>query len=143
MARISDLFNIAGKSRFTSDEDLSIVLLNDFASAADVFLQSDTFHNEMTALPNHEIVPYWQGSGKTYAFEDTSKISVKTASGDEITATGIIGVMFDREAIGVANLDKRVTTHYNASAEFFNNFYKMDAGFYVDHNENYVVFYVA
>lgn len=143
MARISDLFNIAGKSRFTSEEDLSIVLLNDFASAAEVFLQSDTFHNEMTALPNHEVVPYWQGSGTGYAFEDTSKISVKTASGDEVTATGIIGVMFDREAIGVANLDKRVTTHYNASAEFFNNFYKMDAGFYVDHNENYVVFFVA
>lgn len=143
MTKISNLFNVSGKSRFTPEEDLSIVLLNDFASASNVFLQSDVFHNDLTQLPGHEIVPYWQGSGQGYGFQDTSKISVKTTTGATVTASGILGVMFDKNAVGVANLDRRVTTHYNASAEFYNNFYKMDAGYFNDLNENFVVFFVA
>lgn len=143
MSRISELFNISGKQQFTPAEELSIVMLNDFSAATKVYLQSDTFNNELTAFPAHEIVPYWQGSGKSYDLTNTSKVSVKTIEGKEITADGILGVMFDRQAIGVANLDKRVTTHYNAQAEFFNNFYKMDAGFYTDHNENFVVFFIG
>lgn len=143
MTKISDLFNVGGKSRFTPEEDLSVVLLNDFASASNVFLNSNTFHKDLVALPGHEIVPYWQGSGTGYGFEDTSKISVKTSTGKEVTTSGILGVMFDKFAVGVANLDRRVTTHYNAAAEFYNNFYKMDAGYFNDLNENFVVFYVA
>lgn len=143
MTKISDLFNVGGKSRFTPEEDLSVVLLNDFASASNVFLNSNTFHQDLVALPGHEIVPYWQGSGTGYGFEDTSKISVKTSTGKEVTTSGILGVMFDKYAVGVANLDRRVTTHYNAAAEFYNNFYKMDAGYFNDLNENFVVFYVA
>ena len=143
MTRISELFNVGGKQRFTPEEYLTVVLLNEFASASDIYLQSDTYHNELVQLPGHEIVPYWQGSGTGYKFEDTSKISVKTSSGKEVTTSGILGVMFDKWAVGVANLDRRVTTHYNAAAEFYNNFYKMDAGYFNDLNENFVVFFVA
>ena len=143
MTKISELFNVGGKPRFTPEEDLSIVLLNDFASASNVFLNSNTFHKELVQLPGHEIVPYWQGTGTGYKFEDVSKISVKTPTGKEVTTSGILGVMFDRYAVGVANLDRRVTTHYNAAAEFYNNFYKMDAGYFNDLNENFVVFFVA
>ena len=55
----------------------------------------------------------------------------------------ILGVMFDRDAVGVANLDRRTTTAYNAKAEFYNNWYKMDAGYYNDLNENFVVFFIG
>lgn len=143
MTKISTLFNAGGKERFTPADELSIVLLSDFASASDVYLNSDVYHNEMTALPNHETVPYWQGSGTGYGFNDVSKISVKTAGEKDVTTTGILGVMFDTQAVGVANLDKRVTTNYNASAEFYTNYYKMDAGYFNDLNENFVVFFVA
>ena len=143
MTKISELFNVGGKPRFTAEDYLTVVLLNDFAAASDIYLQSNTYHNELVQLPGHEIVPYWQGSGTNYAFEDTSKISVKTSSGKEVTTSGILGVMFDKWAVGVANLDRRVTTHYNAAAEFYNNFYKMDAGYFNDLNENFVVFFVA
>lgn len=143
MTKISTLFNAGGKERFTPADELSIVLLSDFASASDIYLNSDVYHNEMTALPNHETVPYWQGSGTGYGFKDVSKISVKTAGNKDVTTTGILGVMFDTQAVGVANLDKRVTTNYNASAEFYTNYYKMDAGYFNDLNENFVVFFVA
>lgn len=143
ISKMSSLFNVGGKERFTPNDLLHIVLLSDFKEAADVYLQSDTFHDEFTALPNAESVPYWQGSGLTYAFDDVSKINVKTSGNNTVEATGILGVMFDRDALGVANLDRRVTTNYNAKAEFYNNFYKFDAGYFNDLNENFVVFFIS
>ena len=143
---ISTLFNIGGKDRFTPSDVLHFVVLSDFAQAAKTYLYSDTKHNEFVQLPKHETVPYWQGSGKNYAFADTSKIDVKVGGkteGVNVSVGGVLGVMFDRDALGVACLDKRVTSTYNAKAEFFNNYYKFDAGYFNDTNENFVVFYVG
>ena len=142
MSKISTLFNIGGKERFTSAEYLNVVLLSDFEKASNIFLKADLQNENLLTLPKHETVPYWQGSGTSYSFEDVSSINVKTASGTEINVSGIIGVMFDREAVGVANLDRRVTTNYNPKAEFYTNFYKFDAGYFNDMNENFVVFFI-
>lgn len=144
MSRISTLFNIGGKDRFTSPDLLHFVLLADFAKAADVYLQSSTFHDEFTRLPQAETVPYWQGSGQTYDFDDTGKVYVSTsAGGHAVTATGVLGVMFDRDAVGVSNLSQRTTTNYNAKAEFWSNWAKFETGIFEDENENFVVFFVA
>lgn len=143
ISKMSTLFNVGGKERFTPEDVLHFIMLADFAKSADVYLQSDTFHNELTALPNAESVPYWQGSGTDYSFDSVSNVHVKTASNNEVNVTGVIGVMFDRDALGVTNLSRRVTTNYNPKAEFYNNFYKFDAGYFNDLNENFVVFFVA
>lgn len=143
MSRISKLFNIGGQERFTPKDLQHIVLLSDFAKASEAFLLSNTQNADRVLLPKHESVPYWQGSGLDYSFNDVSKINVKTSSGDSVEMTGILGVIFDREAIGVSNLDRRVTTNYNPKAEFYTNFYKFDAGFYNDLDENFIVFFVA
>ena len=143
MAKVSKLFNLEGASRFTPKELQHTVLLSDFAKASETYLASQTFNAEKVALPKHETVPYWQGSGKDYSFFDVSKIDVKTSSGKVVAIDGIIGVMFDRDAIGVSNLDRRVTTNYNPRAEFYTNFYKFDAGYYSDLSENFVVFFVG
>ena len=143
MRSMSRLFNLGKKARFTPTEMLNFVMLADFKSAADVFLQSGTFNEQYTALPNAETVPYWQGSGTGYSFTDISALNVKTVSGDNVEAGGILGVLFDREALGVLNPDRRVTTHYNAKAEFTNYFYKFDSSFYNDMNQNFIVFYAA
>src|SRR5699024_5677576 len=144
VTKISTVFNVGGKERFTPVEDLNVVLLSDFASSSKVYLESDTYNNELVKLLNAETVHYWQGSGDGYDIKDVSKISVKTsADSKHVTTDGILGVMFDKFALGVTNLDQRVTTHYNAKAEFYNNFYKSDAGFFNDLNENFLVFFIA
>ena len=143
LARMSKMYNLGGKERFTSADKLHTILHADFASASRVFLQSDTYNPEFTALPSAEIVPYWQGSGTDYALSSTSEVHVSTAGGDEVDAKYIIGVMFDRDALGVTNMDKRVTSNYNPKAEFYNNWFKYDAGYYNDFDENFVVFYMA
>lgn len=146
ITKMSTLFNQGGKARFTNTTDLHTVLLSDFADSAEVYLMSDTYHNDTVSLPQHETVPYWQGSGKTYGFDDISSLDAKIATGKttkEVKQAGILGVMFDTNALGVSNLNQRTTTAYNARAEFYTNFYKMDAGYFNDLNENFVVFYIA
>lgn len=143
LGSISTLFNIGGKARFTGSDMLHLVLLTDFAKGADTYLYSDTKNYQFVTLGKHETVPCWQASGQSYSFNDVSTIEVKTASGTDIKVSGVIGVMFDRDALGVSNLDRRVTSNYNAKAEFFNNYFKFDAGYFNDTNENFVVFYMA
>lgn len=144
--RMSKLFNVGGKERFTPSDRLHIVLLSEFAAGAEAYLYSSTFHDQFVHLAQAESVPYWQGSGTDYAFSSTSKIMVTPAgiaNAQAVTASGILGVMFDRDAVGVSNLDRRTTSNWNGRAEFYNNWYKFDAGYFNDPNENFVVFYVA
>jgi len=145
MARVSTLFNIGAKQKFTPKDMQHLVLLSDFAKASETFLVSNIQNPDRVTLPNHETVPYWQGSGTDYAFSEVSAINIIKAGGTELSVSvdGILGVIFDRETIGVSNLDRRVTTNYNPKAEFYTNFYKFDAGFYNDLNENFVVFFVG
>jgi len=143
LTRMSTLFNIGAKERFTSPDRLHTILLSEFRRAADVYLQSETFHEEYTKLVDSETVPYWQGSGTDYSFGQTSSIKVTTGENQSVTISGILGVMFDRYALGVCNMDRRVTSEYNPKGEFHNEFYKMDAGYFVDGNENVVVFFAA
>lgn len=159
MQDYSTLFNIGGRERFTPSQYQKLVLLSEFAKSADVYLQSVTFHNEYVKLPNSETVVYWQGTGKDYKFSSTSKIHMtntgyigeNTSEGDipspsgatEIQVSGVIGVLFDRDALGINNYNQRVPSHYNAKGEFVNYFYKVDARYFNDYNENFVVFFVA
>jgi len=146
MQDMSRLFNVGGTAKFTPADRMHIVMLDEFKNAADVYLYDglNQFNTEEIRLPGSlETVSYWQGSGLAYGFADTSAINVKTPSGDTVAAGGIIGVIFDRDTLGVTNVDSRVTTNYNAKAEFFNEWHKRDAGYFLDLDENFVVFYLA
>ena len=143
MANVSTLFNVGEMDKFTPVSDMRAVMISDFARAANAYLYAQNTHNEYLQLPTIDTVPFWQGSGKAYDFEDITKLDIKVASGKTVKVSGILAVMFDKEAVGVANMDRRVTSNYNAKAEFFNTYYKVDAGFFNDTNENFVVFFVA
>ena len=146
MQDMSKLFNIGGTAKFTPADRMHVIMLDEFKNAADVYLYDglNQFNTENIRLPaTMETVSYWQGSGLSYDFADTSKINIKTPSGDDVTATGVLSVIFDRDTLGVTNVDSRVTTNYNPKAEFFNEWHKRDAGYFLDLDENFVVFYAA
>lgn len=143
LTRMSTLFNLGGKARFTPKDMQHFVMLSEFKAAADVFLQSGTFHDEYTKLAEAETVAFWQGSGTDYAFSNTGKVYITTADGHASTVTGVLGCLWDRDALGVMNFNSRVTTQYNGKAEFTNYFYKRDARYFNDFNENFVVFFIA
>lgn len=141
MRKLSTLFNAGGKYRHTPADRLHLVLHSDFTAAAEAYLYSDTYHDEFVKLPKAEEVAFWQGSGTSFAWDDTSKIIVKPRdAADVVTVSNIIGMAWDRDALGVSNLDRRVTTNWNPKAEFTNNWYKFDAGYFNDFNENIAVF---
>lgn len=141
MEKISTQFNIGGRPRFTPKDLQHIVLLSEFAKASEVYLQADTFHNELVKMPSFETVGYWQSAG-TYKFDDVSKINIKTAQGHTVTIDGVIGTIFDRDAIGVTNYERRTTSDYNGRAEFVNMWFKMEARYFNDFNEQVVVFFI-
>ena len=145
--KLSTLFNIGGKERFTPKEDLNLLMLSDFSNSIKSYLYADTKNTEFVTLPQAENIPYWQGSGNSYNFDDISKIDVNikfdtSTKTKNIVLTGLVGVLFDKNAVGVCNQDRRVTTYYNAKGEFYNNFYKFDCSYFNDLNENYIVFFI-
>lgn len=147
MSRMSTLFNVGGKPRFTPKEDLNIIMLQDFYANMRVNLASDTYNKEDLLLPTDiTTIPYWQGSGIDYSDSKVEKINVAIKTGEsttkDIEMNGIMAVMFDRNALGVCNMDRRVTTNYNPKAEFYNNFYKFDCSYFNDLDENFIVFFI-
>lgn len=146
IAKMSTLFNAGGVNKFTPLANQHLVILSDFASASKVYLEADTYNQDNVKISNYDSVPYWQGTGTKYGFNDISKIDVAIKDGattTEVTQSGILGVLFDTNALGVSCQNPRTTTAVNARAEFYTNFNKYDAMYYNDLNENFIVFTVA
>lgn len=128
-----------GYPTYTPDADLHVVINSLYGRAMDVFMQADTFHNDLTRVGSYETVPFWQGSGTTYAVADRTKIDV-TIGTDTVQQSYIVGVMFDEDAAAINNNNMRVTSAYNANGEYYNNFYKVETSCMNDVGENVVVF---
>lgn len=151
MTHASVLFNMDGDVRQTPKESLHFVTLSDFERASEMYLESDTFHKDLIALPKHVNIPAFQGQGTDFEFDSISNIKVKIKSvdgnGDPITpsvdVSGIIGCMFDDYACSVTNYSQNATSHYNAKGDFINTFYSVTAGYNNMYNQNFVVFFVA
>lgn len=146
IAKMSTLFNVGGVNKFTPVANQHLVILSDFANASKVYLEANTYNQNNVKISDYDTVPYWQGTGTKYGFNDISKIDVSIKDGaktTEVTQTGILGVLFDTNALGVSCQNPRTTTAVNARAEFYTNFNKYDAMYYNDLNENYIVFMVA
>ena len=139
----TSVFNDKKEEAFTPAQNQKLVLLSDFKNTVDTHLIPVVQNSENLTL-SCETVPYWQGSGKTFAFEDISKIDVTLDSASETAqVSGIVGILFDDEALKVGNLNQYVTTNYNAKGDFYTNYYKEQSGFFVDLAENFIIFYVG
>lgn len=139
----TSVFNDKKEEAFTPAQNQKLVLLSDFKNTVDTHLIPVVQNSENLTL-SCETVPYWQGSGKTFSFADISKIDVTLDSASETAKVGgIVGILFDDEALKVGNLNQYVTTNYNAKGDFYTNYYKEQSGFFVDLAENFVIFYVG
>ena len=139
----TSVFNDKKEEAFTPAQNQKLVLLSDFKNTVDTHLIPVVQNSENLTL-SCETVPYWQGSGKTFSFADISKIDVTLDTSSEVAKVGgIVGILFDDEALKVGNLNQYVTTNYNAKGDFYTNYYKEQSGFFVDLAENFIIFYVA
>ena len=148
MSFISQLYNIGGTHKHTPADRRKIVYLSEFIRAAGVYLydaenQINTSH---LGLPSGDTVPYWQGSGTAPTFAVTSSINVDiegATTPTTVNQTGIVCVMFDRDALGVFNNERSVGTEWNPKGHFTNYFYDFSAMYFNDLDENGIVFYMA
>ena len=146
LTKLSTLFNISGKPRFTPRSKQHVVMLSNLKSASDIYLNSGVYNKELTALPNAAEVPYWQGSGTSYALGSVGNVhcEIKKGSGTkEISISHVLAVAFDHDACGVYQERKETTSAYNPKARFTNYFAHYMCGTFADENENFVIFYVA
>ena len=142
MSKMSVLFNEEGYKRHTPKDKIVVNLLQDFTSACDTFLGANTFHDELVKLPMYDSVAYWQGAGESFDFNDTSAINVKIDESTTIAKKGIIGIVYDYEAMGVTLNERRSTSERNNHDEYTNYYNKANIGYFNDMSENGIVFYL-
>ena len=142
MSKMSVLFNEEGYKRHTPKDKIVVNLLQDFTSACDTFLGANTFHDELVKLPMYDSVAYWQGAGESFDFNDTSAIKVKIDESNTIEKKGIIGIVYDYEAMGVTLYERRSTSERNNHDEYTNYYNKANIGYFNDMSENGIVFYL-
>lgn len=152
MQKNSVTFNKAGWQRHTPKQYQVFEVLSDFATAMDTYLQSDTYHNELTKLDMYKEVQYWQGSGENWKFDSVSGIDVTIESYDfktgtvttkNVQATGIVAVIRDIDSCGITMDKRRTKSIYNPRREVTNYWLKAEMGMFRDMSENCVVFYMA
>lgn len=146
ISKMTRLFNTGGKARFTTKEYLHTILLNEFKEGAGVYLYdaNGQFNTDNIKLIDAETVPYWQGSGEDYSFAETSKVNIKLPDTNVVNQSGILGIMFDRDAIAVCNHTREArTAPFNAKGNFYNTYFTTDNSYIIDTNENIIVFYVS
>lgn len=144
LATASTLYNEGSYLTFTPADKLKFIANTEFSKSLDAYLYSDTYHNEFVNLPGYEEVAFWQGTGTNNG--DRLKINVSVDYNGvktDITQDGIVAVMFDEEAAAVCNQNFRTTSQYNGRGEYTNYFYKWDALYMNDIQENCVVFVIA
>ena len=152
MGKMSTVFNVDGYETFTSKENMVIEMNTEFAKATDMYLQADTFHNELTRLPGYTSIPFWQGSGSAFEFDDTSAIDIihddfiqdATDESDigEVKQGGIICFLHDIENVAAYFGRRRTWEMYNPRSEVINHGEKAEKGYAVDSHANAMVFYI-
>ena len=140
----SKVHNEGGKARHTPKAMQHAIFHSKFATALDTHLASVTFHDKFVKLSDYDTTPYWQGSGQTFAWADTSKIDVTAILDDGTTKAvakdDICAFIFDKEALGVLQPREKVEGIYNPKGSYYNEFYKYASRFWNDFNENAVLF---
>ena len=134
---MSTLYNDGSETRHTPIDYLRIKLLSPFIRAAQTVTQYAAF-NENLVNPDkvYEKVTYWQSA------QNRSQVIVQRASDDEVTTvSNIIGIMHDKDALGIYQQTERVANSpFNASGLYFNVFYHERQLWFNDLSENFVIF---
>lgn len=144
-------YNVAGMVRATARDNLHILISGQWASAFDSYLSSDTWHNDLIALPNYKEYISLQGHKDAVLgindWRSNCSINIKPSSSgandDPIVAGGIIGIFFDRQAVAYGYTDMYTATDRNGRNRYTNYTFSCVKQYLNDVSENGVCFIVA
>lgn len=139
------------------DEDPTLVLLDDFVDASKVYVKANTFNPEEIGVGAVDTIPSWQAVYRIdttptpdveYIFDPITLSSVDVAANadgkigqtTEYKKSGVIGLMFDKSAIGICLHRAKVTSNYTACADFWNTYYHELVNHIIDSSYGIVAF---
>lgn len=139
-------FNVTGHEvqRHTPKEMQKLVMYSPFDHMMTNRVVANTFNAQAFERIDHEAINFWQSINTP----DTINVTpgILNASGVKIAGTavnkaGVLGVLFDRDALGVSVFDEEWrTSPYNARGRYQNFWYSATYRYYADHTENGVLF---
>lgn len=134
---MSVLFNDGSATRHTPKQDIRIKLLSPFVRAAETVTQYAAFHDTLVDVDGvYTPVSYWQSPS------NRSQVIAQRASDDtSTTVSNVIGVMHDRDALGIYQLWEEVSTSpLNSAGLYYNQYYHEKNLWFNDLSENFVIF---
>lgn len=155
--RFTTLYNNHEHLTFASEPQT--ILLNKFANSAKFNVRANTYHEELLGIGDYDKVSAWQSVLKItdnerqpYEFENSSSISLSKSAaveaglmessdvGTSFLISDVIGVVYDRMAMGITVDRKKTTSQYSASRDTVNYFYHALANYIVNDNYPIVIF---
>lgn len=156
--RFTTLYNNHEHITFASEPQT--ILLNKFANSAKFNVRANTYHEELLGIGDYDKVSAWQSVLKLdsddnrlpYEFENSSSILLSKSAAIEagllestttetsFLISGVIGVVYDRMAMGITIDRKKTTSQYSASRDTVNYFYHALANYIVNDNYPIVIF---
>lgn len=126
LSKMSVLFNVDGKKKFVPRSRQVCQILQHFYSRMKSVSYADAYNMDFVKLPGFDSVPYWQGFGESangaIDFDEVSAIKVKTADGNTVSQTGIVGFLCDSWAIAHTFISDRVA-HTRHDPENLDQYY--------------------
>ena len=120
-----------GVLRHTDDANLRIKMSAPFINRMRAGVLSNTYNPELLSLDGVEPVAYWQSPNAREQVQVkpvyTGATGTETTSDSAVTVSNIVGIMYDRDFVGCANIRSRIgTTPFNEDGEYWNDYYKED-----------------
>lgn len=139
MENMSSEYNDGTQTRHTPKSLQHLRVLEDFESRLETVVQYQAFRDNYVKLNNYHTTSFWQSIKKP------SDINVKIASdGTAVNYSGIVAVLYDRDALGLYKKDSwNSTTPFNSAGGYYNTYYHHKELYFNDLSENFVVFVIA
>lgn len=143
-------FNNGNEPVFTPPADTRLILLSRFANDAKFGVRANTYHEELIGIGDFEKVTSWQGittSTTPFDWGAISQVNFTEASAEKVglpegttAIDNVVGVLYDKYAMGVTLDKKKVTTSYTAVNDTWNSFYHALVNYIVNDNYSICVF---
>lgn len=139
MENMSTEYNDGSQTRHTPKSLQHLRVLEDFESRLETVVQYQAFRDNYVKLNNYHTTSFWQSIKKP------SVINVKISSaGTAVNHSGILAVLYDRDALGLYKKDSwSSTTPFNSAGGYYNTYYHHKELYFNDLSENFVVFVIA
>lgn len=136
MSDLTTAYSIESNMSFTSERNFRLILHKRLPNRARYLLRSSTFNEGLLSIGEYDEINSWQAIREEdeadFAFETTSAVSVTpdtveyfggTRPADDVRYDGVIGLAYDRRALGISLKKDDVTQNFTASRKSWNSFY--------------------